>query len=461
MASEDKQPIYTRLKLFYNKEVDDFANQNFDGKKLITASSPAELEVKSQEFQQQFWIQRQFKSVAKDIDEKSIYANSLRLPSYMDYELMESYPLLGAALNLLGEESTTIGDNGKMLSIYSDDKDVKRELEHLFYNVLDVNANLYYWVRILCKFGDNFLYLKTMREKGIVGVQQLPLYEIEREEKWDILKDKQQLRYLWRMKGIEFADWQVSHFRLLGNDKMLPYGTSVLAPIRVYYRLIRMLEDAMIVYRVSRAAERRVIKVNTGNLDPSDIQAYVKKVAQQFKRSPLVHPDGSLNYKFNPATIENDIFMAVKTDNATSPIEILPGACLALDTEIELLDGRSLSLREIINEHEAGKELWTYSINPESGEIVPGLISWAGVTRKDTEVLRVTLDNGESFVVTPDHKFPTRFNGVKEAKDLQIGESMWSFSKRYKPIRESRNTYEQIFDHKSNKWVYTHRVVAS
>ena len=170
MASEDKQPIYTRLKLFYNKEVDDFANQNFDGKKLITASSPAELEVKSQEFQQQFWIQRQFKSVAKDIDEKSIYANSLRLPSYMDYELMESYPLLGAALNLLGEESTTIGDNGKMLSIYSDDKDVKRELEHLFYNVLDVNANLYYWVRILCKFGDNFLYLKTMREKGIVGV---------------------------------------------------------------------------------------------------------------------------------------------------------------------------------------------------------------------------------------------------------------------------------------------------
>ena len=112
----------------------------------------------------------------------------------------------------------------------------------------------------------------------------------------------------------------------MGNDKMLPYGTSVLAPIRVYYRLIRMLEDAMIVYRVSRAAERRVIKVNTGNLDPSDIQAYVKKVAQQFKRSPLVHPDGSLNYKFNPATIENDIFMAVKTDNATSPIEILPGA---------------------------------------------------------------------------------------------------------------------------------------
>ena len=107
-----------------------------------------------------------------------------------------------------------------------------------------------------------------------------------------------------------------------------------------------------------------------------------------------------------------------------SRVETLAGACLALDTKISLLDGRDLQLKDIIKEFEGGKELWSYSINPQTGEIVPGLITWAGVTRKDTDVVKITLDNSGTIITTLDHKFPTRFNGIKEAKDLQPNETL-------------------------------------
>lgn len=139
---------------------------------------------------------------------------------------------------------------------------------------------------------------------------------------------------------------------------------------------------------------------------------------------------------------EEDIFIPIRGDKS-SRVETLPGACLALDTKIELLDGRSLELQEIIKEYEQGKELFTYSINPKTGEIVQGEITWAGITRKDADVIKITLDNGEAITVTPDHKFPTRFNGVKQAKDLEIGESLWSFNKKE----------HLIYNHCSGEWI--------
>src|SRR3989304_7803824 len=164
-------------------------------------------------------------------------------------------------------------------------------------------------------------------------------------------------------------------------------------------------------------------------------------------------------------TFEEDYWLPIRGDKS-SRIETLPGACLALDTKIELLDGRSLELIEIIREWDNGnKNLWSYSINPNTGEIVPGFITWAGVTRKNTQVVKITLDNGETITVTPDHKFPTKFNGKKEAKDLLIGESLWSFNKKFTPashdIRKKRNDYEMIYDHLKNDWIFSHRMVAN
>lgn len=216
----------------------------------------------------------------------------------------------------------------------------------------------------------------------------------------------------------------------------------------------------------TRAPERRVFYIEVGNLADQDVQTYMMKIQNQLKKQPVVDTrNGQYNLKYDPMNITEDFFIPIRGDKA-SKIDTLPGACLALDTKIDLLDGRSLELGEIIKEYESGNELWAYSINPESGEIVPGEISWAGITRRNTDVVRITLDNGETIVTTPDHKFPTRFNGVKEAKDLCEGESLWSFNKKFKHIKgagkkREKNTYEMVYDHHLNDWVYTHRMVAN
>jgi len=213
----------------------------------------------------------------------------------------------------------------------------------------------------------------------------------------------------------------------------------------------------------TRAPERRVFYIEVGTLPDADVKTYMGKIQNQVKKQPVVDSQtGNMHQKYNPMNVTEDYFIPIRGDRA-SKIETLPGACLALDTKIDLLDGRSLELKDIIKEYKEGKQLWSYSINPESGEIVPGKISWAGITRRNTDVVKITLDNGETIIVTPDHKFPTRFNGEKEAKKLEIGESLWSFNKRFKKIKndnlKGRNDYEQIYDHKSNKWKFTHRVV--
>ena len=175
----------------------------------------------------------------------------------------------------------------------------------------------------------------------------------------------------------------------------------------------------------TRAPDRRVFYVEVGNLPDTDVKQYMNKMQNQVKKQPVVDArSGNSAMKYNPENVTEDFWIPIRGDKS-SRIETLPGACLALDTKIDLLDGRSLMLSEIIEEYNRGKKLWSYSINPQSGEIVPGLVSWAGVTRKETDVVKITLDNDEAIICTPDHKFDTKFNGIKQAKDLK-NEIVWA-----------------------------------
>ncbi len=159
----------------------------------------------------------------------------------------------------------------------------------------------------------------------------------------------------------------------------------------------------------------------------------------------------------------DDFFFSTSTDGRGSKVETLPGGeCLALDTKIKLLDGRDLTLREIIQEFNQGKSNWVYSANPETGEIVPGPVTWAGVTRKNTQVVRLTFDNGESVVVTPDHKFPILGKGAVQAQNLEIGQSMIPLYERKTAIvKRDSEGYTQVFENASKQWIFTHRLVAN
>lgn len=336
MADEQKNgTIYQQLNKMLN--LDGFGFQNDQPmvsqstsvkqspKIIIKGSSPEEVMRKGLELQQKKDLQNKFFRTTDRGFQKALQYEAARLPAYMDYEGMEYYPIISSALDLFMEEATTIGLNGKMLNIYSNKERIKNMLEDFFYDTVNVNVNLPFWVRNTVKYGDNFVLLYGERKKGISHVKQLVNYEIERFER--IQNGKPTVRFKERMTGDEFNVFEIAHFRLLGDDKYLPYGSSVLNKIRRVFRQLVMAEDAMLTYRIIRAGEKKVFKIDVGNIDEDDIEDYIYKVATKFKKIAQVSPnDGQIDYRFNIVGNDEDYFLPVRNANTQTGIETLAGA---------------------------------------------------------------------------------------------------------------------------------------
>jgi hypothetical protein len=269
---------------------------------------------------------------------------------------MEYTPEISAALDIYAEESTTTNEDGFILQIYSESKRIKAVLADLFNNNLDINTNLPMWTRNTCKYGDNFIYLKLDPEKGIIGCQQLPTIEIERHElgvsariTTDITQEKEEnkkaLHFTWKNRNMEFQSWEIAHFRLLGDDRKLPYGTSMLEKARRIWKQLLLSEDAMLIYRTSRAPERRMFKVFVGNMNDDDVEAYVNRVANKFKREQVVDSKtGNVDMRFNQMAVDQDYFIPVRDPAAPDPITTLPGATnLSEIADIEYIQKKLLT----------------------------------------------------------------------------------------------------------------------
>lgn len=222
-------------------------------------------------------------------------------------------------------------------------------------------------------------------------------------------------------------------------NKIIVYP--VLEKARKAYRQLALIEDAILIYRLVRAPERLVFNVATGKLARSKAEQEVYKMMKRYQTKKFYNPlTGSVSNDYDPHQLLE---------------------CLALDTKIPLLDGRTLELKEIINEFQNGKQLWAYSCDPKTGKFAPGKIDYAAVTRKNAEVMKITFDNGKSITCTPDHKFPVWEKGKTEAKDLQINDSIISFQTKKEKLKNSEKLdYLQVFDHEDNEWKYVHQVVA-
>src|SRR5574343_181060 len=218
--------------------------------------APDELKKKELEAQQTIYLQNQWKKIDSELYQKAVYYEPTRMASYFDYEAMEYTPEISVALDIFADEATTSNEHGNILSIYSESNRIKQELTHLFENVLDINTNLTSWARNLCKYGDNFVYNKIIPNEGIVGCMQLPNIEITRTEPgftqvrtFDDFQDERVTKFHWKDKNITFNSFEISHFRLLFDDRKLPYGTSLLEKVRRIWKQLLLAEDAMLVYR--------------------------------------------------------------------------------------------------------------------------------------------------------------------------------------------------------------------
>ena len=284
----------------------------------------------------------------------------LTVPGYKNFAtdtiFSHNTPEISAALDIYSEESTTTNEDGFILQIYSESKRIKSVLADLFNNNLDINTNLPMWTRNTCKYGDNFVYLKLDPEKGIIGCQQLPTIEIERHEVGvsakitvDITQEKDEnkkaLHFTWKNRNMEFQSWEIAHFRLLGDDRKLPYGTSMLEKARRIWKQLLLCEDAMLIYRTSRAPERKLFKVFVGNMNDDDVEAYVNRVANKFKREQIVDAKtGNVDMRFNQMAVDQDYFIPVRDPSAPDPISTLPGATnLSEIADIEYIQKKLLT----------------------------------------------------------------------------------------------------------------------
>jgi hypothetical protein len=357
--SENNLTVWQRLSKTFGPNSllkQDYPTFKFDKQELLRTQNRDDFEREKLQAQQTFYLTNQWAKVENNLYSQAIYYEPSRLSSQYDYESMEYTPEISAALDIYAEESTTTNEDGFILQIYSESKRIKSVLADLFNNSLDINTNLPMWTRNTCKYGDNFVYLKLDPEKGVVGVQQLPTIEIERHEVGvtakisvditkELDKDKKALHFTWKNKNMEFQSWEIAHFRLLGDDRKLPYGTSMLEKARRIWKQLLLSEDAMLIYRTSRAPERRIFKVFVGNMNDDDVEAYVQRVANKFKREQVVDSKtGNVDMRFNQMAVDQDYFVPVRDPSAPSPIDTLPGATnLSEIADIEYIQKKLLT----------------------------------------------------------------------------------------------------------------------
>jgi len=305
-----------------------------DKQELLKTTSKQEFEKEKLQQQQSLYLSNQWGKIENNLYTQAVYYEPTRLAAFYDYESMEYTPEISTALDIYAEESTTPNQDGYVLQVYSESKRIKSILVDLFINRLDINTNLAMWIRNMCKYGDNFVYLKLDEDRGVIGCLQLPNIEIERIERGmetrtfsavPNIKQKS-LKFSWKEKNTEFHTWEVAHFRLLGDDRKLPYGTSMLEKARRIWKQLVLAEDAMLIYRTSRAPERRIFKVFVGNMDDKDVEAYVQRVANKFKREQIVdNKTGNVDLRFNQMAVDQDYFVPVRDAAAPDPISTLPG----------------------------------------------------------------------------------------------------------------------------------------
>lgn len=263
----------------------------------------------------------------------SAYGAYDRMARYSDFSEMEYTPEIASALDIYSEESVSPDENGQTLHIYSENANIRKILNEMFYDTLNIDFNLTSWVRSLVKYGDFFLFNDVHPEMGVINAYPLPISEIEREEGFDP-KDPLAVRFRWVTQGNQVLEnWQVSHMRLLGNDAFLPYGSSVLEPARRIWRQLILLEDAMMVMRIVRAPSRKAFYIDVGNVPPEDIPNYMEQAQNSLKRSNVVDKNtGRVDLRYNPLSIDEDYFIPVRGGDSGTKIDDVGGITTAGDT---------------------------------------------------------------------------------------------------------------------------------
>ena len=278
----------------------------------------------------------------KNIFNPNLNYQTLRIQLYSDYEAMDTDAIIASTLDILADESTLKNPMGEVLSIKSSDENIQRVLYNLYYDVLNIEFNLWSWVRNMCKYGDFFLKLEISEKFGVYNVLPYTVYHMVRHE-GENKEDPTKVTFSIDPDGlaasadpnfvpnnnkqtISLDNYEVAHFRLLSDTNYLPYGRSYIEPARKIYKQLTLMEDAMLIHRIMRAPEKRMFYINVGSIPPNEVEQFMQKTISSIKKTPYVDPQtGQYNLKFNMMNMMEDFYLPVRGGDTSTKIETTKG----------------------------------------------------------------------------------------------------------------------------------------
>lgn len=281
---------------------------------------------------------------------QSMAYQQVRREVFRDYDAMDNDPILASALDIYADESTLKNEFGDVMLIHSDNEKVQDVLNNLFYDILNVEFNLWPWVRNMCKYGDFFLGLEVSEGKGIVNVTPHSVYNTERLERTDPTNPNSvKFKITEDPNGKEeYENFEIAHFRLLADTNWLPYGKSMIENARRLWKQLSLMEDAMLIHRIMRAPEKRVFKIDIGNIPPTEVDNYMQRIINKMKKVPFVDRNtGDYNLKYNMQNLTEDFYLPVRGGDSGTSIDNLAGMEYASIEDIDYLKNKMFAALKI------------------------------------------------------------------------------------------------------------------
>ena len=343
--------LFGRLQRLFSTNV---IVRNVGGKKLKIADTDKIQHIAKNNLIDRF--QKLYSGYGASVTSDAVHKKALRLGLFKDYESMDSDGIVSSALDIYADESTMKSEYGSVLEITTDNDNIKSILQNLFYDVLNIEFNLWPWVRNMCKYGDFFLQLEINEKYGITNVAPLSAYDVARVEGLDE-KNPHYVKFVLEQGGdqhsaystqkphqMELENFEVAHFRLLSDSNFLPYGKSMIEQGRKVWKQLSLMEDAMMIHRIMRAPEKRVFQIDIGNIPPAEVDNYMQKILNKMKKTPIIdQATGEYNLKYNMQNITEDFFLPVRGGDSGTRIESLPGLSYEAVEDIEYLKNKMLA----------------------------------------------------------------------------------------------------------------------
>jgi hypothetical protein len=343
----DDRSFFGRLKKLFSTQA--IVTVDKDGKRKVVDTDERQMNTNFVNLRDRYTkLQRSFNETNQGA--QSMAYHQVRRELFRDYDAMDNDPIIASALDIYADESTTKNEYGDVLAIKSSNENVSAILHNLFYDVINIEFNLWPWVRNLVKYGDFFLALEIAEGKGIVNVLPYSVYNTERLEGTDPM-NQNYVKFkveLDRFGKKEYENYEMAHFRMLSDTNFLPYGKAMIEGGRRVWKQLSLMEDAMLIHRIMRAPEKRVFKIDIGNINPQEVDNYMQKIINKMKKTPFVDKNsGDYNLKYNIQNLTEDFFLPVRGGDSGTAIENLAGLDYTATEDIDYLKAKLFSALKI------------------------------------------------------------------------------------------------------------------